>query len=152
MFLCDKDIDALPFHALSFCCIPIQKKPRDILKEYTISLPHIKLTVAELAGWGFHHPLPSHLSALQSDILEELFCAADRALTAKYGVGIMKSFTISDIQIDYSPAIWDWDLPIQHLVPTWFHVSPPGKLSRPDLSFISEELKEGLKSEFEIHL
>ena len=128
-----------------------EKASRHSQRVYRIVTAY-KLTVAELADWGFPHPLPSHLSVLQPDILEELFCAADRALTAQYGVGIMKSFTISDIQIDSLPAIWDWDLPVQHQVPTWFSVSPPGRLSRPDLSFISEELKEGLKSEFEIHL
>jgi hypothetical protein len=70
LLLIDKKIDVLPFHALSFYCIPMQKKPQDILKEYTLSLPHINLTVAELADWGFPHPLPSHLSVLQPDILE----------------------------------------------------------------------------------
>src|SRR5271170_3946516 len=67
-----------------------EKASRHSQRVYRIVTAY-KLTVAELADWGFPHPLPSHLSVLQPDILEELFCAADRALTAQYGVGIMKS-------------------------------------------------------------
>jgi hypothetical protein len=138
-----------PYYALGFSCIPLQKKPRDILEH---ALPSIKLTAAELAAWGFPHPMPSDLASLEPDVLEELFCAADRALTAQHGVGTMKSFTISQVLADYQ-LVLDWvDLHTEDPVPTWLPVSPHGRCSRPDLSFISEELKEGLKPEYAMRL
>jgi hypothetical protein len=139
------------YYALSSSCIPMEKKPRDILKEYALSLPSMKLAAAELAAWGFPHPMPSNLASLEPDVLEELFCAADRALTDQHGVGTMKSFTIFEILVDHQ-LVLDWDLPAQDPVPTWLPVSPPARYSRPDLSFIWEELKEGLKSEFAMRL
>jgi hypothetical protein len=98
--------------------------------------------------------MPSNLASLEPDALEELFRAADRALTAQHGVGTMNSFTISQVLADHQ-LVLDWDLPAQDPVPTWVPVSPPGSAHARTCLSIRKNSKRAsnrsLQCAFELH-
>ena len=81
-------------YAVSFTMYPLTFTLDTIFDEWTLGLPSINLTLDELKSVGFDHPLPPALQSLEADVLENLFKAADQALSECYGDGKFKSLDI----------------------------------------------------------
>jgi hypothetical protein len=133
---------------VSFVYLPLDVTPEDFLEtspRFCLGLPYLELDLAELNAYGFHHTIPSMLSSMEKQVLQELFSVADRALADRHGPGQMIAINFSDTLRECSSTL-ESVAPVRDL-PAWLPVSPRGRFVRPGLSVFSPEVKETFEAE-----
>lgn len=137
-------------YAVEIICFPLNAKPEDWNTKYAAGVPRLSFTVEELKQYGFKRSLPSVIERLSRETLEDLYTAADEALSERYKVDKFKTIRISATLRDCGSTLEPGATNGQYR--GWCPVFTGDLLTRWDLSFIPPEDKEMINTTWRMNI